>query len=153
MAKKKARRKKPASRVKKAPKARKKSTKGVTSKAAQKKAPAKKRVAKKSSATKTKTVTKRKSTKRLTALGRARVPGTADLDQMFRNDYEARQVFEFLKVRTVKELEEHAPDQIITDLTAPVVRTVERIRKALAVNNRYLAGDQKFAVQFTKQIR
>ncbi len=96
---------------------------------------------------------KRKVVKQSSALGRARVPGTADLDQMFLKDYEARQVFEFLRVKTVKELEEHTPDQIIQDLTAPLVRTVERIRKALAINNRYLAGDQKFAVQFTKQLR
>lgn len=153
MAKKTARRKQPAARAKKTTKARKKSAKAPQRKLAKKKSTAKKRIAKKASATKKKSAGKRKGIKHPAGLGRARIPGTADLDQMFRNDYEARQVFEFLRVKTVKELEEHAPDQIIQDLTAPIVRTVERIRKALAVNNRYLAGDQKFAVQFTKQIQ
>lgn len=96
---------------------------------------------------------KRPAARRPAALGRPKVPGTAELDQMFLKDYEARQVFAFLGVRTVKELEEHPPEEIIQRLTSPVVRTVERIRKALAVNNRYLAGDQQFAVQFCEQIR
>lgn len=96
---------------------------------------------------------KRAANKRPTALGRPKVPGTAELDQMFLKDYEARQVFAFLGVKTVKELEEHPPDEIIERLTGPMVRTVNRIRKALAVNNRYLAGDEKFAIQFTQQIR
>ena len=91
--------------------------------------------------------------KRPAALGRPRIPGTAELDQMFLKDYEARQVFAFLGVQTVRELEAHPPHEIIERLTNPMVRTVERIRKALAINNRYLAGDQKFAVQFSKQIR
>ncbi|MGD9855912.1 MAG: hypothetical protein AB7U20_13280 [Planctomycetaceae bacterium] len=81
------------------------------------------------------------------------MPGTAELDQMFLKDYEARQVFEFLGVKTIKELEEHPPGEIIERLTGPVVQTVDRIRKALAINNRYLSGDQQFAVQFCEQIR
>jgi hypothetical protein len=81
------------------------------------------------------------------------VPATAELDQMFLKDYEARQVFEFLGVKTVKDLEEHPPQEIIERLTGPLVQTVDRIRKALAVNNRYLAGDQQFAIQFCQQIR
>ncbi len=152
MAKKRVRRAKKASRAKQPAKARKKAAKVPKRKAVKKKSPAK-RVAKRSSKAKKKTPAKRKTAKRPAELGRARVPGTADLDQMFRNDYEARQVFEFLQVKTVKELEAHPPDQIIHDLTAPMVQTVERIRKALAVNNRFLAGDQKFAVDFMKQIR
>ncbi len=96
---------------------------------------------------------KRVAAKPSATLGRPRVPGTADLDQMFLKDYEARQVFEFLGVKTVKELEEHPPAEIVQQLTAPLVRTVDRIRKALAVNHRCLSGDQDFAVQFCKQIR
>jgi hypothetical protein len=71
---------------------------------------------------------------------------------MFQKDYEAREVFSFLGVRTLKELETLSPDEILERLTAPMVRTVVRIRKALAINNRCLAGDQKFAVAFKKQL-
>ncbi len=147
MAKKTARRATNSQRVAKPAQARKKAAKSPKRKTA------KQRAVRESPAAKQQAPAKRKAVKRPGALGRARVPGTADLDQMFRNDYEARQVFEFLRVKTVKELEEHAPDQIIADLTAPMVQTVERIRKALAVNNRFLAGDQTYAVQFVKQIR
>lgn len=124
---------------------------------AAKNAAATKRAVKRKSVAKTakKAASKPKSrtSKRPAALGRPKVPGTAELDQMFLKDYEARQVFAFLGVKTIKELEEHPPDEIIERLTGPMVRTVNRIRKALAVNNRFLAGDQKFAVEFAKQIR
>lgn len=86
-------------------------------------------------------------------LGRARVSGTAELDQYFVKDYEARQVFTFLGVKTLKELEEYSPQQIIERLTAPMVQTVTRIRKALSLQNRCLAGDQKFAMEFKKQMQ
>jgi hypothetical protein len=86
-------------------------------------------------------------------LGRARVSGTAELDQYFLKDYEARQVFTFLGVKTLKELEAFSPQQIIDRLSAPMVQTVTRIRKALSMQNRYLAGDQKFAVEFKKQMQ
>jgi hypothetical protein len=85
-------------------------------------------------------------------LGRARVAGTGELDQYFLKDYEARQVFTFLGVRTLKDLEEFSPQQMIDKLTAPMVQTVTRIRKALAFQNRCLAGDQKFAVEVKKQM-
>jgi hypothetical protein len=86
-------------------------------------------------------------------LGRPRIPATAELNQMFLKDYEARQVFTFLQVNTVKELEQFAAAEIIDRLTEPVVRTVERIRKALAVYNRCLRGDEQFAADFVRQIR
>jgi len=86
-------------------------------------------------------------------LGRARGSGTAELDQYFVKDYEARQVFTFLGVKTLKELEEHSPQEIIDRLTAPMVQTVTRIRKALSMQNRCLAGDQKFAMEFKKQMQ
>jgi hypothetical protein len=90
--------------------------------------------------------------RRTAALGRPRVAGTAELERMFQKDLEAREVFEFLGVKTLKELETLSPDQILERLTAPMVRTVGRIRKSLAMNNRCLAGDQKFAVAFKKQL-
>lgn len=86
-------------------------------------------------------------------LGRARVSGTAELDQYFLKDYEARQVFTFLGVKTLKELEEYSPQQIIDRLSAPMVQTLTRIRKALSMQNRYLTGDQKFAVEFKRQMQ
>ncbi|MFO1093834.1 MAG: hypothetical protein U0992_11060 [Planctomycetaceae bacterium] len=86
-------------------------------------------------------------------LGRARVSGTAELDQYFLKDYEARQVFTFLGVKTLKELEGFAPQEIIDRLTAPMLQTVNRIRKALALQNRCLSGDQKFAVEFKQQMQ
>ncbi|MBX3436748.1 MAG: hypothetical protein KF861_04595 [Planctomycetaceae bacterium] len=107
----------------------------------------------KSSATKKPAVRKNSRTKQSGALGRPKVPGTAELDQMFLKDFEARQVFTFLGVKTLKELETHRPDEIVERLTGPMVQTVQRIRKALAVNHRFLAGDELFAVEFCKQIR
>ncbi len=88
----------------------------------------------------------------LAALGRARVPGTADLDRYFTKDYEAREVFHFLGVRTLKDLEQFSAEQIIERLTGPMMQTVNRIRKALALQNRCLAGDQQFAADFKKQM-
>lgn len=85
-------------------------------------------------------------------LGRPRVAGTAELELMFRNDREAREVFLFLGVKTLKELEALTPEQIVERLTSPVVDTVTRIRKSLAMNNRCLAGDLSFAVAFKKQL-
>jgi hypothetical protein len=132
--------------------------KAVPKKRAKKKTPAKKRpkkkAAKKKAAAKKKVAVKKKvpAKKSAATLGRPRIAGDVKLDQFFHRDYEVRQVFEFLRVTTVKELEEHRPDDIIEQLTAPVVQAVERIRKALAMNNRHLAGDKRFAVQFNKQI-
>lgn len=88
-----------------------------------------------------------------TLLGRARISGTAELDQYFLKDYEARQVFTFLGVKTLKELETYSPQEIVERLTAPMVQTVNRIRKSLAMQNRCLANDQKFAVEFKQQMQ
>ena len=127
----------------------------VRKKAVKKKA-AKKKAAKKKAASKTiakKKDKKKKTAKRKTAgpkLGRAKVPGEAKLDDFFRKDYEARQLFEFLRVQTLKELEEYSPDEIVARLTAPMLQTVNRIRKALALSNRALKDDKEFAVHFMK---
>ena len=63
------------------------------------------------------------------SLGRARIAGDARLDQFFQKDYQAREIFEFLGVHTLKELEAFGPDEIIERLTGPLVQTVQRIRK------------------------
>ncbi len=101
-----------------------------------------------------KKVSKKSAAKKKTAsLGRPRVTGDAKLDQFFKRDYQAREIFEFLGVTTVKELESHRPAEIVDRLTSPVVQAVERIRIALALNNRCLAGDRKFALKFQARMK
>ena len=116
--------------------------------AAKKKPVAKKKPARKASPTQKKTVKKKvvakkaptgttvKKTTKKTSLGRPRVPADARLDLVFQKDYQAREVFEFLQVSTVRELERFGADEIIQKLTSPMIQTVGRIRKALAVANR-----------------
>jgi len=84
-------------------------------------------------------------------LGRPKVTGDEKLYWLFREDYHARQVFEFLRVETVRELEEYSPQEIVRRLTAPVRETVENIRRALADKNRHLAGDLEFALEYKAQ--
>lgn len=134
--------------------AKKKTTrkKAVRKKVARKK-PAKKKTTRRKAAPKKKAAarpTKKKVARKKTpiGLGRARIAGTAELDRYFAKDYEAREVFHFLGVKTLKELEQFRPEEIVEVLTRPVVHTVDRIRKALALQNRCLAGDQKFALEF-----
>ncbi|MGE0759280.1 MAG: hypothetical protein AB7O38_19840 [Pirellulaceae bacterium] len=84
-------------------------------------------------------------------MGPPRLPSDARLDFVFQKDYQAREVFHFLGVHTIRELEEFAPDDIIKRLTGPMVQTVERIRKVLAMSNRNLAKDRDFALKFKRQ--
>ena len=93
----------------------------------------------------------RKIVKR-TSLGRPRATADSRLDQVFQKDYQAREVFEFLGVHTLRELEAFAPDEIIDKLTGPLLQTVQRIRKTLAMVNRSLANDRDFALEFKKQL-
>jgi hypothetical protein len=85
-------------------------------------------------------------------LGRPRLPSDARLDFVFQKDYQAREVFTFLGVHTIRELEEFGPDEIIKRLTGPMVQTVERIRKVLALSNRSLAKDRDYALKFKRQL-
>ncbi len=78
-------------------------------------------------------------------LGRPKVTVDEELDLLFHDDFQARQVFAFLRVKTVGELERLGPQEIIDRLTAPTVATVERIRRRLAEKNRALSGDEAFA--------
>lgn len=120
-------------------------------KTAKKKTPAEK-VARQSA--KPKQVVKKKATKasRPMPLGRPKVTLDSKLEQLFLRDLEIREVCEFLGVTTLRDLEEYKADEIIEKLTAPVVNTVARMRKALAMTNRCLKGDQKFARDFKKQV-
>lgn len=79
-------------------------------------------------------------------LGRPKVTGEELLYLLFKEDYHARQVFEFLRVNTVKELEQHSASEIIKRLSQPVRDTVERIRRTLATYNRCLDGDLEYAL-------
>ena len=61
--------------------------------------------------------------------------------------------FQFLGVTTLRELEALRADDIIERLTRPAVETVQRIRKSLALLNRNLAGDRKFALKFRADLK
>jgi hypothetical protein len=86
------------------------------------------------------------------SLGRVKVSADARLDLLFQKDYQAREIFDFLKVQTLRELEQHDPDEIIERLTGPMVQTVQRIRKTLALVHRHLAKDEKFAKAFLAEV-
>ena len=105
---------------------------------------------KKSSKPKKKTLKKksaaRKKPKKI-SLGRPTVTGEEKLFMLFHEDYEARQVFEFLRAETVADLEQHTPQDIIHRLSRPIRETVDRIRKKLADRNRCLTGDEQFAAE------
>ena len=109
--------------------AKKKTTKKTTAKKAVKKKPTAKRKPKKIS------------------LGRPTVTAEEKLFMLFHEDYEARQVFEFLRAETVGDLEQHTPQEIIHRLSRPIRETVDRIRTKLADRNRCLAGDEEFAAE------
>jgi hypothetical protein len=109
-----------------------------------KKKPAKKQTAKAARRAAKKTSPKRKAAKKI-SLGRPTVTAEEKLFMLFHGDYEARQVFEFLRAETVGELEQFTPQEIIHRLSRPIRETVDRIRTALAQKNRCLAGDEEFA--------
>jgi hypothetical protein len=90
--------------------------------------------------------------KKSSGFGRVRVPVDARLDLVFQKDYQAREIFDFLKVQSIRELEQFAPDEILDRLTGPMQQTVLRIRKTLALLNRHLARDEKFAKEFLREV-
>jgi len=89
---------------------------------------------------------KKRSAKKIT-LGRPTVTAEEKLFMLFHEDYEARQVFEFLKAETVADLEKFSPQDIIHRLSRPIREMVDRIRTKLADRNRCLAGDEAFAAE------
>lgn len=78
------------------------------------------------------------------SLGRPLVTAEEKLYMLFREDYEARQVFEFLRVESVGDLVKLSAEEIVRVLTAPVRRTINRIRQRLAEKNRSLQGDEAY---------
>jgi hypothetical protein len=81
------------------------------------------------------------------SLGRPKITGEEKLYLLFKEDYHARQIFEFLGVETVKELEQFSAPEIVRRLTQPITNTLQRIREKLAEKNRCLHDDQSFAWQ------
>src|SRR6185503_8364685 len=120
-----------AKRIKATPASKKKSTTTRGKGAAAKKSAAK--------------VSRKKGVAKAPALGRPKVTGEELLFLLFKEDYHARQIFDFLRVERVKELEQFSPQQIVRMLSRPVTETVDRIRRKLAEKNRCLREDQTFA--------
>ena len=111
--------------------------KGRKVKAAPKKSPATKKPA------------KRKAVKEPeVSLGRPLVTQEEKLYMLFKDDYHARQIFEFLRVNTLKELEELSPQQIVRRVSKPVFDTVDRIRQTLAEMKRSLRDDEAYAKEY-----
>jgi hypothetical protein len=89
----------------------------------------------------------KKTASQPTTLGRPKVTNEELLYMLFKEDFHARQVFEFLRVNTLKELEQFSASDIIRRLSQPVRETVERIRHTLARYNRCLANDMEYALE------
>lgn len=96
---------------------------------------------------KTATVSKTEPTPDV-SLGRPLVTQEEKLYMLFKDDFHARQIFEFLRVQTVKELEQYSPSQIVRILSKPLTNTVERIRQRLAEMKRSLREDEAFAADY-----
>jgi hypothetical protein len=94
--------------------------------------------------------TTRVGAKKKPVLPRPTITGEEKLFLLFKDDYHARQIFDFLRVETVRELEQFAPDEIVKRLSRPIVESVERIRHRLAEKNRYLSGDEGFLAGMMK---
>jgi hypothetical protein len=84
------------------------------------------------------------------SLGRPLITQEEKLYMLFHDDYHSRQVFEFLRVETVKDLEQFSPQQIIHLLSKPIRMTVDLIRQRLAKYKRSLRDDEQFAVEYGK---
>jgi len=112
---------------------------------------AKKKTVKKTAKPAKKSAAKKKSAKRKPSLGRPTITAEEKLFMLFHEDYEARQVFEFLRAETVADLERFSPQEIIHRLSRPIRETVDRIRARLAERNRYLSADEKFAVEYKRE--
>ena len=125
----------------------KKVTKTKSAKTSTKKAPAATKAGGNSKAAPAKPRVKRIS------LGRPKVTAEEKLYMLFKEDYHARQIFEFLRVETVRELEQYSPQEIVHRLSRPIRQTVDVIRRKLAAKNRSLAGDEEFAAKHKGETR
>jgi hypothetical protein len=119
--------------------------KTVKAKKAAAKKPAKKKAAKKTAGKKA--AKKKRGKKAAVVIGRPTLRGDADLDLAFKDDFQARQIFKFLRVNTVNELEQLSAKQIRKVLIEPLAHTIERVRRTLAENNRCLAEDEEYLLE------
>ena len=128
-------------------------TKTTLKKSTKKKATGKKSAKRKSSARVKTTAVMKKGRRgsKASKLGRAKVTGNEKLFLLFKDDYHARQIFDFLRVQTVRELEHLTAEEIVERLSAPIRHTVTRIRCKLAIVNRHLQDDREFAIQFQQR--
>jgi hypothetical protein len=98
-----------------------------------------------------KVAAKKKSPRRAAArpqpLPRPTITAEEKLFLLFKDDYHARQIFDFLRAETVGELEQFTPRAIVARLSKPIEDAVERIRHKLAEKNRYLAGDEGYLLR------
>lgn len=85
-------------------------------------------------------------------IGRSRIPMDAPLSVVFESFPDAQRAFALLDIQTIRQLEEFAPDELVMRLTSPAKQTVGRIRKILAMNNRCLADDESFAIEFQDRV-
>lgn len=83
-------------------------------------------------------------------IGRPLVSGEEKLYLLFKEDYHARQIFEFLRCETIKDLEQFSPEQIVRLLSKPIRATLERVRQKLAEKNRHLLDDAAYAAAWRK---
>jgi DNA-binding protein HU-beta len=140
--------------------AKKKAKKSSRKTAKSTKKSSKKRVAKKKGATRRLVAVKKKSPRKAAkkrpakkktskpTLGRPKVTGDEKLYMLFKEDFHARQIFAFLNVETVRELEEYSPGEIVKLLSKPIRQSVDGIRKLLADRNRHLLDDKEFALEY-----
>lgn len=97
--------------------------------------------------------TPKKTVRKTSKLGRSRIPVNAPLDVIFEHDDQARLAFQLLGINTIAELQKFDPDTLVMKLTSPTKQTVGRIRRVLAMNNRCLDGDERFALDIQKQAK
>jgi hypothetical protein len=116
-------------------------------KKAAKRAAASKKIGPKGARTKPAKATAKPRKAKTPSLGRPTVSQEEKLFLLFREDFHARQIFEFLRAETVHDLEQFSPDEIVRKLSQPIRQSVERIRLRLAQHNRCLRDDQAFALE------
>ena len=96
---------------------------------------------------------KKRSAKKKRRLPRPTITGEEKLFLLFKDDYHARQIFDFLRMETVHDLEQFTPDDIFKRLTRPMSESVERIRRRLADRNRYLSGDEDYLLAAMRELK
>lgn len=129
---------------KQSPKSKRAAPRQTAKKAAAGKKSAPKKTAK--AAARPKTPAKRAAAK-AQPMPRPMITAEEKLFLLFKDDYHVRQIFDFLRVETVGELERFSPREIVERLSRPIEESVARIRRKLAEKNRYLSGDEQYLLK------